>query len=489
MKAFLDEDFLLQSEPAKRLYHDYAEEMPIFDYHCHLSPKQIADNRPYENLTRIWLEGDHYKWRAMRAAGIDEKYITGAASDREKFLAWAETVPKTLGNPLFHWTHLELKNSFGIDNMLLSPDTADKIYGKCREVLEGENLRPKQILKSFRVRTVYTTDDPADTLEYHAAIARDGEFDVTVLPAFRPDNVMRIESGEGFRGYIRKISEVSGAAVDTYRDLIAALDKRHRFFHDSGCRISDHALPAVHCTQFRGTEEAAAEKDAARVFRKALEGGRVKPWEAELFQSRLLLDLGRMNAKRGWTMQLHIGALRNVNSRKFELLGPDSGFDGMNDIPVAEPLARFLDALESTGELPKTIIYNINPRDNAAVAAAAGCFQDGLTPGKVQFGPAWWFNDTKDGMEDQLRCLSNIGLVSRFTGMVTDSRSFLSFSRHEYFRRILANLVGGWMARGEIPGDFELTGGMIRDICYNNAAAYFGSDKPAAGGNREPAAE
>ena len=467
MKTFLDDDFLLETEAARELYHHYGKEIPIFDYHSHLSVKDIAENRSYENLTRIWLAGDHYKWRAMRWNGIDEEYITGSASDRDKFRAWAATVPKTVGNPLYHWTHLELKNSFGIDGVLLGPDTADEIYDACREKLHTDRLTPRGILMDFAVRTVYTTDDPADDLEFHRMIADNAAFDTQVLPTFRPDKAGAVDGGEEYRRYIETLSDAAGTSIAGFADLLEALDKRHAYFHAARCRISDHALEKAVFVQ----PDAAGEAEA--VFRKAMAGGEISSPEADRFKAVLVTELARMNARRGWAMQLHIGALRNVNSKMFAALGPDSGFDAINDEPVAKPLARFLDHLASRDELPKTIIYTLNPRDIDPVCALAGCFQAGPVPGKLQPGPAWWFNDTKDGMETQLKSLARTGLLSHFTGMVTDSRSFLSYSRHEYFRRILANLLGDWMARGEAPGPMGGMGEMMQDICYTNAARFF----------------
>lgn len=465
-KAFLDDDFLLDSEAACRLYHDFAEGMPVFDYHCHLSPELIYRNPNFENPARIWLREDHYKWRAMRANGVPEEYITGSASDREKFRAWAETVPKTAGNPLYHWTHLELKNSFGISKLSLGPENADAIYERCEELLSRDKLRPRRILKDFNVKTVCTTDDPADSLEFHKKLAEEGTSDLQVLPTFRPDRLMAVEEGRAFTDYLEKLSVTAGENTDTYDGLLTALDKRHRFFHERGCRLSDHALRVPE--YIKGTAD-----EVKAVYKKGREGRSVSPDEAALFRTSMLLELGRMNARRGWAMQLHIGALRNVNSRMYRQVGPDAGFDTIADTPVIGPMARFLDALDSFGELPRIIFYNLHPRDTDALTALAGCFQEGLVPGKIQTGPAWWFNDTKEGMISQLTTLSNIGLLSRFIGMTTDSRSFLSFSRHEYFRRILANLIGGWAAKGEVPADYRYLGGIVQDICYNNAEAYF----------------
>ena len=467
MKEFMDDNFMLESPAAERLYHYYAKDMPIFDYHCHLPPAEIAENKQFKNLTRIWLYGDHYKWRAMRTAGIDEELITGGASDREKFNAWAKTVPMTIGNPLYHWTHLELKNPFGISGKVLNPETAEEIYTDCQGMLATEEFRVKNIMKRFDVKAVCTTDDPADNLENHRKIAEDSSFGTRVLPTFRPDKALAVEGGEVFREYIEKLSGSAGISINDLASLLDALDKRHAFFHDQGCCLSDHAITTLEYAE--GSEE-----EADSIFKKALAGKSASPSEAALFRTFVLTRLGRMNARRGWVMQLHIGALRNNNSRMFKKLGPDTGFDTIADAGGAVPLARFLDGLDSTGELPKTILYNLNPMDNDMLTAMAGCFQGGGVPGKIQFGSGWWFNDQKTGMISQMTSLANLGLLSRFVGMLTDSRSFLSYPRHEYFRRILASLIGGWVENGEAPADFDLLGEMIKDISFNNAAEYFG---------------
>ncbi len=472
MKPFLDDDFLLESKPARRLFHEYAEMMPIFDYHCHLQPAQVEKNHRFENLTRIWLQGDHYKWRAMRANGIGEEYITGPRTDREKFQAWAATVPKTLGNPLFHWTHLELKSPFGIRNKLLSPETADTIYDACTEMLQTNEFRARGIMEKFKVRAICTTDDPTDTLEHHLSLAGKAGINVKMLPTFRPDKAMAVDRGSAFTDYLEMLSRSAGLSIGSFQELAQALDRRHEFFHNAGCRLSDHGLT---CPEF----VPGSMREVESVFQKALNGENVHPREAGLFRTALLLELGRMNSRRGWVMQLHMGALRNNNSRMFNLLGSDAGFDSMADGLMAEPLARLLDALDAEGKLPRTILYTLNPRDNDLIAAMTGCFQDGTVPAKVQFGSAWWFNDQKEGMISQMTSLANMGLLSRFVGMLTDSRSVLSYPRHEYFRRILANLMGGWMERGEAPGDFALMGGIIQDICFNNAAEYFGIEVKA----------
>lgn len=464
---FLSDDFLLGSEPARVLFHEHAARMPIFDYHCHLPPADIAQDRAFENLTAIWLAGDHYKWRAMRANGVPERLITGGASDEEKFQAWAATVPATVGNPLYHWTHMELKRPFGIAGRLLGPDTARAIYEECGAMLAAPEFRARGLLARAGVRVVCTTDDPADTLEHHRAIAADAGFAIKVLPTFRPDKAMGIESPEAFNAWAAALEERAGIAIRDYPSFLEALRARHAFFDAAGCRIADHGMTAVHADE-------ATEHELRTIFNKVRIGKPPDEKEAAKWRAALLVEFGRMHAERGWAMQLHIGALRNTSSRAAAALGPDTGFDSIADEPVAAPLARLLDRLDREEKLPKTILYVLNPRDNEAAAAMCGNFQDGTAPGKIQFGPAWWFNDQKDGIERQLGALSVMGLLSRFAGMVTDSRSFLSYSRHEYFRRILCNLLGGQVARGELPDDMELLGGVVRDIAYRNAVRYFG---------------
>ena len=466
MKRFIHEDFLLEGRNARALFHDWAEGMPIFDYHCHVPPAQIAENTRFENLTRVWLGGDHYKWRALRTAGVPERLVTGDAPDRDKFRAWARTVPKTLGNPLYHWTHLELKRVFGVDE-LLSEESADRIYDSCNALLAGEEFRVRGLVRRFGVAGICTTDDPTDTLEHHAAIAADASFPVKVLPAYRPDKAHALENPERWKAWIAALQSASDITVSDYPSLVAALKNRHDFFHARGCRISDHGLQFV-------PVPSASPADRDRILKEAKAGRRPSDSDILAFRGALLTDLGRMDAEAGWTMQLHVGALRNVNSRMFSALGPDTGYDVIGDWPQAEGLARLLDVLDKDDRLPKTILYVLNPRDNEVLATIAGAFQDGRTPGKVQFGSGWWFNDQEDGMERQMTALSGMGLLSAFVGMLTDSRSFLSYPRHEYFRRILCKLVGGWMDRGEIPPDLDLAGNMVKDICFRNAAAYFG---------------
>ena len=468
MTPFLSEDFLLQTAAARRLYHDYAEAMPIFDYHCHLPVEEIATDRTFSNLTQIWLYGDHYKWRAMRANGVSERFVTGAADDWEKFAAWAATVPKTLRNPLYHWTHLELKRYFGITD-LLNPDTARDIYDHASTLLQTPEYSTRAILTRMKVKVVCTTDDPTDDLAHHRTLEADPDFTVKVLPAFRPDKAIAVENPEAYNAYLERLAAVSGIPIANYDALLAALKARHDFFHQAGCRLSDHGLERPYAADF-------TPEDIGRIFAKVRRNDPPTPLEAEQFKTALLLDLARMDAERNWTQQFHFGALRNTNSRAFQGLGPDAGYDSIGDWPLAAPLARFLDRLASENRLARTILYVLNPRDNDLVATMIGNFQDGTVPGKIQFGSGWWFNDQKDGMQRQIDALSNMGLLSRFVGMLTDSRSFLSYPRHEYFRRVLCNLLGTDMEEGELPPDFDLVGGMVQDICYHNAVGYFGID-------------
>ncbi|MCG6929941.1 MAG: glucuronate isomerase [Desulfofustis sp.] len=467
MKPFLSDDFLLQNKSAQRLYHEYAASMPIFDYHCHLPVDEIAADRKFENLTAIWLNGDHYKWRAMRANGIDERFITGDAPDEEKFMAWAKTVPKTLRNPLFHWTHLELKNPFGISGILLDESTGRQIYRLCSDMLQQDDFSARGLLKKFDVRVVCTTDDPVDRLEHHRVLADDRGFDVKVLPAFRPDKAMAVERAAEFNRYVDRLGEATGTDIGSLSAFLECIDKRHEFFHSMGCRLSDHGLEEPYAEDFSATQAAAA-------FAKIRSGSELSVEEQRGFKSVMLTECAIMDHDRGWTQQFHFGALRNTNSRAFARLGPDSGYDSIGDFTLARALARMLDTLASQDKLARTILYILNPRDNDLIAAMIGNFQDGSIPGKMQFGSGWWYNDQKDGMEKQINALSNSGLLSRFVGMLTDSRSFLSYPRHEYFRRVLCNLFGTDIENGELPGDFDLIGSTIRDICYHNAVGYFG---------------
>jgi glucuronate isomerase len=469
MKPFLSEDFLLQTETAKRLYPDFAEGMPIFDYHCHLPVSEIAEDKTFANLTQIWLKGDHYKWRAMRAAGVAERFITGDASDAEKFEAWAATVPKTLRNPLYHWTHLELKRYFGISGKLLNPETAKEIYVKCSETLQSKEFSARGILRRMNVKVVCTTDDPVDSLEHHRQIREDRAFSVKVLPAFRPDKALGIETPKAFNQWVQQLEAAAGVLVKDLDSFLEAIRKRHDVFHEAGCRLSDHGIEYPYAEEFKW-------KDIQRIFLKARQGRKPQVHEALQFKSAMLLELARLDAEKGWTQQFHFGALRNANSRAREALGPDTGYDSIGDFEMARSLARFLDALEKENRLAKTILYVINPRDNEMMASMIGNFQDGRIRGKMQFGAAWWFNDQKDGMERQINALSNLGLLSCFVGMLTDSRSFLSYPRHEYFRRVLCNLLGTDVENGELPDDLELIGNMVKDICFRNAVSFFGID-------------
>ena len=467
MKSFLSEDFLLQTETAKRLYRDFAEDMPIFDYHCHLPVSEIAEDKTFENLTQIWLKGDHYKWRAMRAAGVEERLITGNASDAEKFDAWAATVPKTLRNPLYHWTHLELKRYFGISGALLNPETGKEIYATCSEMLQAREFSAKEILKRMNVKVVCTTDDPVDSLDHHRRIREDRAFPVKVLPAFRPDKALAIESPKAFNRWVGQLEAASGVHVSNLDSFLEAIRNRHDAFHEAGCRLSDHGIEFPYAEDFKW-------KHLQRIFLGARQGRKPQPHEALQFKSAMLLELAKLDAEEGWTQQFHFGALRNVNSKAMGALGPDTGYDSIGDFELARSLALFLDALDKENRLAKTILYVINPRDNELVASMIGNFQDGTVRGKMKFGAAWWFNDQKDGMEKQINALSNMGLLSCFVGMLTDSRSFLSYPRHEYFRRVLCNLLGTDVENGELPDQMELIGSMVKDICFRNAVQYFG---------------
>lgn len=464
MGRFIHEDFLLQNETARILYHEYAENLPVIDFHCHLDPKEIAEDKRYGSITDLWLSADHYKWRAMRANGVEEKYITGNAPDKEKFLKWAETVPYLIGNPLYHWTHLELKRYFDID-MLLGPDTADEIWESCNRKLSLPGFSARNLIEKSNVEVLCTCDDPADSLEFHMQTNKDTSFKAKILPSFRPDRALNIEK-PGFREYVERLSEASGITIKGYSDYLAALDSRIAYFHENGCRLSDHALePPVFVP---GTE-----REASEIFRKAMDGKKLTEHESALFRTRMMLFLGSRYAELGWTMQLHIGTLRDVNTLMTGKLGPNSGFDMMSDYSFAQPLAGFMDTLEKNGLLPRTILYVINPSGNEMITTLAGAFQGGGIPGRVQVGAAWWFNDNINGMVRQMTALAGMGLLRRFVGMVTDSRSFLSFVRHEYFRRVLCSMLGSWAEKGEVPDDMELLGAMVQDIAYYNAKRYF----------------
>ncbi|UCF99703.1 MAG: glucuronate isomerase [Spirochaetaceae bacterium] len=467
---FLDEDFLLSTEFARRLYHEYAEGLPIFDYHCHLPVAEVADNRQFENLSRIWLAGDHYKWRAMRAFGVEERLITGDAPDWEKFAAWAETVPFTVRNPLYHWTHMELKDPFGINGKLLSPDTAREIYDHCNALLQRREFRARGLMEHFKVKVVCTTDDPTDDLEHHRRLAEElsgGSFGIRVLPAFRPDKAMGVERIKDFIAWVIKLEKSTDMLIGDYRSFLEALRKRHRAFHELGCRLSDHGIEQPYAADY-------TEKEIAGIFKKARAGGSLSGEEVLKFKSAALFELAGMDGEAGWTQQFHFGALRNNSSRMYAAIGPDSGFDAMGDFEIARPLVRLFDRLDSTGKLARTIVYTLNPRDNELAASILGSFQDGSVAGKMQLGSAWWYNDQIDGMRRQMEALSNVGLISQFVGMLTDSRSFLSYPRHEYFRRLVCDIFGQDVESGLLPADMPHLGGIVRDICWNNAVRYFG---------------
>ncbi|PHV70969.1 glucuronate isomerase [Sporanaerobium hydrogeniformans] len=465
MKNFMDQDFLLSNDTAKTLYHDYASKMPIIDYHCHINPKEIAENKEFKNITEVWLGGDHYKWRAMRSNATDEKFVTGDATDREKFQKWAETLTKAIGNPLFHWTHLELQKYFDYHGVL-NGDTAEEVWNLCNEKLTSGSMHVRDIIEASNVKLICTTDDPIDSLEYHLAIKNDPTCKVKVLPAWRPDKAVNIDKG-GFVDYIAALSKASSLPISNLKELFAAIDNRLDFFHEMGCKAADHGLDYV-------PYNSATLEEVEAIFQKALKGDEVSFDEAEKYKTALLLFCGEGYAKRGWVMQLHYGAIRNNNGAMFEKLGPDTGFDSINTRSCAEGTAAFLNALESKGQLPKTIIYSLNPNDNAAIGTILGCFQGTEATGKLQQGSAWWFNDTKQGMIDQMVSLANLSLLGNFVGMLTDSRSFLSYTRHDYFRRILCNLIGTWVENGEYPNDIPTLGQMVQDISYNNTVNYFG---------------
>ena len=467
MKPFMDADFLLHNPTAQELYHEHAAKMPIIDYHCHLVPQQIAENKKFRSITDVWLAGDHYKWRAMRSNGVPERYCTGQdTSDWEKFEKWAETVPYTLRNPLYHWTHLELRTAFGIDK-ILNPDTARDIYDECNDKLQNDpSLTPRGLMQKYHVETVCTTDDPVDDLRYHRQIREEG-FAVKVIPAWRPDKAMAVENGETFRAYIEKLSEVSRLEIKQFDDLVEALQKRHDFFAEQGCKLSDHGIEEFYAADY--TE--AGIKD---IFAKALGGQVLTSDEVIQFKSAMLVVFAEMDHASGWAQQFHYGAIRDNNSRMFALLGPDTGFDSIGQFNTAKAMSKFLNRLASRDKLTKTIIYNLNPADNEVVATMLGNFQDGSCPGKIQWGSGWWFLDQKDGMTKQMNALSLLGLLSRFVGMLTDSRSFLSYPRHEYFRRTLCALLGTDVENGEIPAsEMPRVRQMVEDISYYNAKNYF----------------
>lgn len=467
-KEFIHNDFLLQNDFAKDLYHTFAADEPIIDYHCHLPPDQIAGDINFRNLTHIWLDGDHYKWRAMRTSGVDESLITGSASDKEKFLAWAKTVPNTLKNPLYHWTHMELKNPFGISDRLLNETTAEAIWEECNEKLQLPEFSTRDLLKKNKVKVVGTTDDPTDSLEHHVQVAGE-DTDFKMVPTFRPDRGMEIENGEAFRTWVKKLESVSEISITTFDDFIEALDKRHAFFHELGGRASDHGIDEPYADSF-------SKSQVSSIFDNAMRGRIVEEKDARIFKSAFLYYCGLMNHSRGWVMQFHIGALRNNSSRMMKELGRDTGFDSIGDYEIARPLAKMLNRLDSEAKLPKTILFNSNPRDNELFSTMLGNFQDGSFPGKLQHGPPWWFLDQKEGIEAQIISLSNMGVLGEFIGMTTDSRSFLSYPRHDYFRRVLCNMLGEDMEKGIVPEDMDMVGGLVKKICFSNAGSFFGFD-------------
>ena len=465
MMTFINEDFMLTNDYARELYHTSAENLPIIDYHCHLVPKMIADNYQFADLTEVWLGGDHYKWRAMRGNGVPEDFITGKADGYAKFEKWAETVPYTMRNPLYHWTHLELSRVFGVDK-ILKPETAREIYDECSAKLQTPEFRGQELMKRFKVEVVCTTDDPADTLEYHQQI-KDNPFGVKVLPTWRPDKAMVVEKPQQYREYIQKLSEISDIQINNYQDLLHALQKRQDFFHEMGCRISDHGLETFYAEDF-------TMEEVDQIFKNTLKG--IQPAQEEVlkFKSAILLDFARMDHAKGWAQQFHIGAIRDNNTRMFNILGPDTGYDAIHDVQCAAAGHKFLNKLALENKLTRTILYNLNPKDNEVLATMAYTFNDGTCPGKIQLGSGWWFLDQEDGMRKQMNALSSLGLLSRFVGMLTDSRSFLSYPRHEYFRRILCNLIGEDLAAGKLPvSEMDFIHQMVRGISYENAKNYF----------------
>jgi len=465
MKEFLDENFLLNSKTAERLYHDFAKDMPIIDYHNHLPPNEVAEDKNFENISKAWLYGDHYKWRALRTNGVDEKYITGNASDLEKFQKWGETVPYTMRNPLYHWTHLELQRYFGITE-ILNADTANKIYEETSAKLQTKDYSVRRLLEKMNVKVICTTDDPLDSLEYHQQIRNDN-WGVKVLPAFRPDKAMNVDDATTFNNYLNNLEKVSDVSISSYNDYLAALKKRHDYFVANNCQVSDHGLEEIYAEDYTTSE-------IENIFSKIRSGSELTLTENRKFKSAMLVIFAEWDWEKGFVQQFHLGALRNNNSRLLKQLGPDTGWDSMGDFSQAKSLSKFLNRLDNNNKLAKTIIYNLNPADNEVFATMIGNFNDGSMAGKIQWGSSWWFLDQKDGMIRQMNTLSNMGLLSRFIGMLTDSRSFLSFPRHEYFRRILCNLFGEEVENGELPNDINWIGKVIQDICFNNVKEYFG---------------
>lgn len=467
MKAFLDENFLLETPTAQLLYHDHVKNLPIIDYHCHLDPKLIAKNHRFKNITELWLSGDHYKWRLMRANGVDEQFITGDASDWDKFMKFAEAIPYTMRNPMYHWTHMELQRVFGIDK-LLSPKTATEIYDKCNKMLQQDGFTARGLMKKFKVEVVCTTDDPCDTLTYHDQI-KDSDFDIKVLPTWRPDKSLAVENSSEFVSYIQKLSNVSGAKINSFKDYIKAIKNRHDYFNSMGCKLSDHGIEAFY------SDDCSIE-EAEAIFKKVyIEKNDLTDKEIGKFKSKMLYENAILNFEKGWVQQFHFGAIRNNNTKMFNSIGADTGYDSIDDNSnLAASMSRFFDRLQTQDKLAKSIVYNLNPRDNYLVATMVANFQEGPVAGKIQFGSGWWFLDQKDGMEDQMNVLSTQGLLSRFVGMLTDSRSFISYPRHEYFRRILCNLIGNDIEEGLLPAsEMEFIGQMVENISYYNAKDYF----------------
>ena len=464
MKTFMGKNFLLTTDTAKELFHDYAENMPIIDYHCHINPKEIYEDRKFENITQVWLGGDHYKWRQMRSNGIDEKYITGDATDREKFQKWAETLEKAIGNPLYHWSHLELQRYFDYHGVL-NGDTAEEVWNICNAKLAEDSMTVRNIIRKSNVKVICTTDDPIDSLEWHKKIAADETVDFKVYPAWRPDKAMNIEKPD-FLEYVQKLACVSGIKVDSVKSLLAAIDNRMEFFDSMKCCVSDHGLNYV-------VYQPASEEAVEAIFQKKVNGEKLTQLEIDQYKTAFMIHVGREYHRRGWVMQMHYGCKRDNNTFRYNQLGPDTGYDSINNDATAAQLADFLNALSTTNELPKTILYSLNPADNEIIGTIMGCFQDSEAVGKIEHGSAWWFNDNKSGMINQMVSLGNLGLLGNFVGMLTDSRSFLSYTRHEYFRRILCELVGGWVENGEYPYDKKALKNIIEGISYNNAKAYF----------------
>jgi glucuronate isomerase len=464
MKAFMDENFLLETETAQSLYHTFAKDMPIFDYHCHLSAKEIAEDKSFSNLTEIWLNDDHYKWRALRSNGIEEKWITGDGDAKGKFMKWAETIPYTIGNPLYHWTHLELQRYFNVTKPL-NGKTAQEIWDKCNDLLASKEFSARELIKRSNVKGICTTDDPLDDLIYHKQLKEERDFDVKVLPTFRPDGALNVDSDD-FSDWIGRLENAANSRIESFSDLVASLETRIQYFHEAGCRLSDHGLDSNFYLE-------AEEQEINRILGKGLGNEKLTQVEVIKYKTAMMKSLGRLYKKYGWAMQLHIGALRNNNQRKLEEVGPNAGFDSIADFTYAEDLSNLLNSLDYDESLPKTILYNLNPKDNYMIASMIGNFQDEI-PGKVQFGTAWWFTDQRDGMVEQIKTLANCGLLSRFIGMLTDSRSFLSYTRHEYFRRILCNVIGNWVENGEYPADWDTLEDIVKNICFFNIESYLG---------------